>query len=138
MQSNRVTWKPPSHSAYKLNFDAAVLTSLDRFGCGAVLRNDKGEVMVAMSAKGLAVHFSEEVEFLACKKAIEFAMDVGFSELVIEGDNSNVTHAISSSKADQSLLGNVVRDIQQMLSELHWVSIGSTRRGGKKVAHVLA
>ena len=83
MQSNRDTQKPPSHSAYKLNFDAAMLTSLDRSSFGVVIRNDKGEVMAAMSAKGLAMHCSEEAELLACRKAIEFAMDVGFSELVI-------------------------------------------------------
>ena len=34
--------------------------------------------------------------------------------------------------------GNVVGDIQQMLRGLYWVSIDSTRRGGNKVAHVVA
>ena len=29
-------------------------------------------------------------------------------------------------------------DIQQLLSTLHWVDICGTRRGGNKVAHVLA
>ena len=137
MQSNRDVWKPPPHSAYKLNFDAAVFMGLDRFGVGAVIRNDKGEVMVAMSAKGPKKNCSKEVEMLACRKAIEFAMVAEFFELVIEGDNSNVMHAISSLKADKSFLGNVVGDIQQMICGLHWVNIDSTRRGGNKVAHVL-
>lgn len=39
---------------------------------------------------------------------------------------------------DQSLIGNVVGDIQQLICSLHWVNIGSMRRGGNKVAHVLA
>ena len=39
---------------------------------------------------------SEEAELLACRRAIEFAVDAGFSRLIIEGDNSNVIQAISS------------------------------------------
>ena len=46
-----------------------------------MIRNDKGEVMAAMVAKGPEVFCSEEAELLACRKAIEFVMDVGFSEL---------------------------------------------------------
>ena len=108
---------------------------LDRSGFGAVIRNDKGEVM---AAKGPYVFCSEEAKLLTCRKTIEFAMDAGFSKFIIEGDNSPVMHAISSPNVDQSLMGNVVGDIQQMIRGLHWVSIDFTRRGGNKVAHVLA
>ena len=40
--------------------------------------------------------------------------------------------AISSPNDDESLMGNVVGDIQQMLTGLNWGG------GGNKVAHVLA
>ena len=46
--------------------------------------------MAAMSTKGPSVSSSNEAELLACRKALEFATDAGFSELVIEGDNVNV------------------------------------------------
>ena len=68
-----------------------------------------------MVAKGLEVFYSKEVELLACRKAIEFAVDAGFSELVIEGDNNSAMTAISTLKIDQSLLGNVVGDIQHLI-----------------------
>ena len=100
---------------------------LDRSGFGAVIRNDKGEVM---AAKGPYVFCNEEAEFLTCRKTIEFAMDAGFSKFIIEGDNSPVMHAISSPNVDRSLIGNVVGDIQQMIRGLHWVSIDFTRGGG--------
>ena len=123
---------------YKLNFDVAVFFGLDRTRFEAVVRNDKGEVMATMSAKGPPVFCSEEVEFLACRKAIEFAMDAGFSKFIVEGDNSSVMQAISSPNEDELLMGNVVGDIQQMLRGLPWVNVEFTRRGGNKVAHVLA
>ena len=82
---------------YKLNFDAALFSDLGRTGYWAIVRNEKGEVMAAMTASGPDVHTSEEAKLLACRRAIEFAVDAGFSRLIIEGDNSNVIHAISSS-----------------------------------------
>ena len=56
--------------------------------------------MIAMAAKEPEVFCSEEAELLACRKAIEFVVDVGFSELVIEGDNSSAMKAISTLKTD--------------------------------------
>ena len=94
--------------------------------------------MAAMAAKGPEVFCSEEAELLACRKSIEFAVDVGFSEFVIEGDNSSAMSTISTLKLHQSLLGNVVRDIQHLIRNLHWVRIDCIRRGGNWVAHVLA
>lgn len=46
--------------------------------------------------------------------------------------------AISSSMADLSLLGNVVEDDNQLILDLHWINICCARRGGNRVAHVLA
>ena len=94
--------------------------------------------MAAMAAKGPKVFCSMEAELLACRKAIEFTVDAGFSELVIEGDNSSAMTTISTMKIDQSLLGNVVGDIQHLIRNLLWVRIDFVRRGGNRVAHVLA
>ena len=46
--------------------------------------------MVGMAARGEYVHNSDDAEALACRKALEFAMEAGFSTVIIEGDNSNV------------------------------------------------
>ena len=94
--------------------------------------------MAAMTTCGPAVQTSEEVELLACRRALEFAVDAGFYRLIIEGDNSNVTHAISSSTDNKSLLGNVVDDIRHLIRGLHWSAICCIRRSGNQVAHVLA
>ena len=36
------------------------------------------------------------------------------------------------------MLGNVIGDIQHLIRNLHWVSIECTKRGGNRVAHMLA
>ena len=94
--------------------------------------------MAATTANGLKVNTSEEVELLACRRALEFAVDAGFSRLIIEGDNSNVIQAISSPLENSSLFGNVVNDIRHLVWGLQWARMCCVRRGANKMAHVLA
>ena len=89
-----------------------------------------------MSIKGPSVSSREEVEALACRKAIEFAMEAGFSKLIIEGDNIAVMKVVASSSGGYLLLGHVFEDIQCSLYGLHLVSINCVRRGGNRVAHI--
>ena len=123
---------------YKLNFDAAVFTEQQSSGIGAIIRNAQGQVMAGMSAKGPYVRNSEEAEALACRQAVVFALEAGFSELVIEGDNSTVMKAISGLSYHNSLLGHVYEDICAYLNGMQLVSISCIKRGGNMVAHSLA
>ena len=43
-----------------------MFSDLGRTGYGAIIRSEKGEVMVAMTASGLMVRNSDEAEFFAC------------------------------------------------------------------------
>ena len=94
--------------------------------------------MAGMFAIGLKVDTSEEAELLTCRRSLEFAVDVGFTRLMIGGDNTNVMQAISSDVANYSFLGNVVDDIRHLISGLQWATTSKIRRVGNKVAHVLA
>ena len=131
------SWQPPPSSVYKLNFNATVFFGIQCSGFRAIIQNSYGEVMAAMSVKGPSVSSNEEAKALACRKAIEFAMETGFSELIIKGDN-NVVKAVAGSLGGYSLLGHVYEDIHCSLHGLHSVSISCVRRGGNKVAHILA
>ena len=46
--------------------------------------------MATMTTSGSKVSRSDEAEMLACRRAIEFAVDVSFSRLIIKGYNVNV------------------------------------------------
>ena len=81
-------------------------------GCGAVVRNEMGLVMVALSAKGSPIMDSEEAEGMACRKTMEFVVDAGFIEIILEGDNVNVMKAISSHSVNLSQLGLIYEDIR--------------------------
>ena len=131
-------WIPPPCLSYKLNFDAAIFQDGEASGFGVVIRNNGGEVMAALSARGPAVSDSEEAEVLACRKALEFAADSGFTELILEGDNSVVMNAISSSRMFQSRLGHLYFDVNCLAMGLPVLSLSCVARSANSVAHSLA
>ena len=51
--------------------------------------------MAIVSTKGGAMRDSEELEVMACRKTLEFAVDAGFMEVILEGDNALVMKTVS-------------------------------------------
>ena len=123
---------------YKVNFDAAVFADLEASGVGVVVRNDKGEVMASLAARGPPVRDSDEAETLACRRALEFAVEAGFSELILEGDNLTVMKSLISLKPNRSRLGHIVEEIQCILAGLRSFAVSFVKRSANTVAHALA
>ena len=131
-------WRPPLGLLYKLNFDAAIFSNMNSMGFGVVIRNNMGEVMAALLAKGLAVIDSEKAEVLACRRALEFAIDVGFTELEVEGDNVTVMRNLASLRPINSRLGKVYGDVWVLASGCRSLSFSWVNRNANSVAHSLA
>ena len=131
-------WHPPLDSSFKLNFDAAVFSELNCLGVGAMIRNEKGKVMAAMSARGPHVIDSIAAEVIACRRALEFACEAGFTDLVVEGDNLSVMKLLAASEPDHSWLGHIIQDIKWLTRSLRMVSFSYVRRAANSVAHGLA
>ena len=89
-------WESPVGSSYKINFDVAVFAEINASGVGVIVQNDKGEAMATLLACGPPMQDSEETEVLACQRALEFAVEAGFTKLVLKGDNSTVMESITS------------------------------------------
>ncbi|KAL0010846.1 hypothetical protein SO802_005954 [Lithocarpus litseifolius] len=123
-QNVGTSWQPPPQSVYKLNYDAAMFIDNASSGFGVVIRNFRGEVMAAMTAKGPAVQCSEEAELLACRKAMEFAIDAGFTVLIVEGDSVNAMRSIISVKENQSALGHVIEYVDDS-SDIEGIDLGT-------------
>ena len=136
--SGSCIWHAPPAEEFKLNFDAAVISEQHCLGFGAIIKNSSGEVMAGMSVKGPYVNSSEEAEVLACRGAVEFSREVGFSRVIIEGDCLYVRRTLSVSKKNSSLLGHIYEDIKFNLRGMQILSINWVKRGEKMVAHTLA
>ncbi|KAK9997673.1 hypothetical protein SO802_022359 [Lithocarpus litseifolius] len=91
----RQAWQPLQGEFFKLNFDGVCFDNGASSGYGAVIHNGNGEVMATISAKGGAVRDSEELEVMACRKALEFAINASFMDVILEGDNALVMETVS-------------------------------------------
>ena len=105
---------------------------------GVVICNAAREVMAALSTRGVAVNDSEEVEVVAYRSALEFAIDAGFSELIIEGDNATIMSAVSSSSPNWSRLGFIYDDVHCLATALRHIVFNCIRHSANPVAHSLA
>ena len=84
-QPSDEVWRPPPPMVYKLNFDATIFLGKEKSSIGAIIRNEKGEVMVGMFAIGPKVDTSEEAELHMCRRSLEFVVAAGFTTLMLEG-----------------------------------------------------
>ena len=132
------TWQPPQGSIFKLNFDGACFDDCAASSHGAVIRNEKGEVMAAIAVRGGAMRDSEKVEVMACRKALEFAINAGFTEIILEGDNAMVMKVISQVQQDLSRLGLIYEDIWCLAAGFRTITYNCVRRSANSVAHALA
>ena len=94
--------------------------------------------MVALSSKGPTMTDSEEAQVLACRKALEFVVEVGFFKLVIEVDNINVMQSITSQQINLSQLGYIYDDIRCIARGLRHVKIKSIRQSANNVGQSLS
>ena len=67
--------------------------------------------MATLAMKGEAVKDSEEVEVMACRKALGFAVDPSFMEIILEGDNALAMKTVSQAQPNLSRLGLIYEDI---------------------------
>ena len=131
-------WEPSVGSSYKINFDAAVFAEINASGVGVIVRNDKGEAMAMLSACGPPMQDSEEAKVLACRRALKFAIEARFIELVLKGDNNIVMESITSPQPNMSRLGHVYEDVKYIATSLRRLEVSFVKHSANTVAHALA
>ena len=132
------TWQPLQGNFFKLNFDGACFDEGAASGYGVVIRNEKGEVMASLAAKGGVVMDSEKVEVMACRKALEFVIDTGFMEIILEGDGALVMQMVSQVQPNLSQLGLIYENIWCLVAGFRSILTNFVRCTTNSVAHALA
>lgn len=59
-----------------------------------VIGDYKGDFFAGISKAGRRVESAEVAEFVAAREAISFAIEAGFRQVTLEGDNAAVINAI--------------------------------------------
>ena len=80
----------------KVNFDGVVFGDSNKSGVGVVIKDNNGDVLASFSEKIFQAYKAEETEALVALKALMFTHELGFQNVIIEGDVLGLIQALKS------------------------------------------
>lgn len=131
-------WRPPDSHCYKVNFDVAVFHELNRAGIGVIVRDCGGAALGAVSSSIPLAQSVANVEALACLRAVKFALEIGLTRVVFEGDSAIIIGALIQENSEVASYGNVLEDIRQHVGAFQFVVFSHTSRVCNSIADALA
>ena len=72
-----------------------VFRTYNQAGIGVIVWDWRGEAIGALSTSVLAAQSVVELEALACRRAVLFAVELGLQDVVFEGDSLQVIQALN-------------------------------------------
>ena len=133
-----VTWNPPSSSMLKVNVDGATTKHKNTVGIGSVIRDELGRVIAAMSRKIQAPLGPLEVEAKAFEAGFQLARDMGYQDIILEGDSLILVRALCGLSSPPSTIDSMVVGMQLLCLDFRTVYVSHVRRQGNKPTHILA
>ncbi|XP_075658783.1 uncharacterized protein LOC142628604 [Castanea sativa] len=91
-------WRAPQAGFVKVNFDGTIFEDSNKLGVGVVIKDSNGAVLASCSEQISQAYKAEETEVLAARKALSFAYELGFQNVIPEGDALSVIQALKSQK----------------------------------------
>jgi hypothetical protein len=83
-------WSPPPVGVIKVNWDASINVVKDWVGLGIIARDSNG---LCMGAKCITIRARTDpktAEFMATLQVVKFSKEVGFGDVIFEGDAAQV------------------------------------------------
>ncbi|XP_042973011.1 uncharacterized protein LOC122304814 [Carya illinoinensis] len=106
---------PPEQNMVKANWDAAFDAKARKVGVGVIIRNERGEVMVACHEQKLNVADPVTAECYAFRKAMDLCRDLYFDKVIFEGDAQVIINAVNVQVEDLSYVGSLVEELRRSL-----------------------
>ena len=137
-RSDPIHQKPPRSPYCKINFDGAIFQDLNMAGISVVIRNSDGQVIGTLSDKINLPASVNDVEALACRKAISFALELGVENVVLERDSETIIQALNADSTCASSFGHIIKDIRVLALDFDSICFSHVKRQGNTVANSLA
>ncbi|XP_034594752.1 uncharacterized protein [Setaria viridis] len=118
------SWHPPEEGWVKVNSDGTFEVRT-RNGSGvAVVRDHLGQVQAAQARWQGQVDDALMVEALAARDGLELAHELGYTQVILEMDNSTLVNALKVTMADRSRIAGLWHDIRELDLFLHFKCVG--------------
>ena len=131
-------WRPPEQGIYKVNFDATIFKASNSAGVGVIILDWGGQAIGALSMSMPLANSAPDMEALACRRAVQFAVDLSLHRVIFQGDSAIVINAVSQENAALSSYGFIVKDILSLISSFLSFEFVHVPRSGNIVADALA
>ncbi|XP_075668938.1 uncharacterized protein LOC142638757 [Castanea sativa] len=97
-----------------------------------------GEAIGALTMPIPLANSVAAMEALACRRAVHFVREIGFKDVVFEGDFAVVIQAITQGNSDNLELGHIIDDIRILATDFNSSQFCHVKRNCNVVANALA
>ena len=129
---------PPPLGSFKVNVDGALFSKTKQSGVGVMVRDEKGNVIAAMSRK---LDFPLEVletKAKALEIGVNFAKEVGLRDVVFKGDSQLIINAVHSFGEAAASVQNIIHGVLRNAQCFRTFDFLHIKRQGNAPAHLLA
>ncbi|XVF29293.1 hypothetical protein REPUB_Repub15cG0108600 [Reevesia pubescens] len=134
----RNKWAPPPMNFVKVNFDVSLQEQQRCCGIGVVTRNHVGQIVAVGALRMEYVTTAFLAEAIAVMTALEFASDLGFHFIILEGDSLCVVKNLQVNEQNLSSIGPVIEERRFKFVLFHKCCVGHVLRSGNMAAHTVA
>ena len=79
-----------------------------------------------------------QVEALVVWRATEFALEIGITTTILEGDSETIVKELMEPNPSLALHGHLIQDVKSLRNSFNSLNFTHVRREGNNVAHALA
>ena len=133
-----IRWVATHVNFFKVNFDASWSKVDCNVRIGVVVRDHKGEFYAAMSKVGVRVDSAEVAELVVAREVLVFAIEVGFLDTMLEGDNMVVMQSLRSNIDGLASGGTILTDMINLRALCNILYFSFVKGEGNSVAHSFA
>ena len=105
---------------------------------GVIVRDNCGEPIGALSMPINLGQSVAKMETLARQRAVQFAIEIGLTRVIVEGDSAVVIEALLLGSGQLASYGNILDDILVQAAVFQFVDFSHTSRVCNSVADALA
>lgn len=131
-------WEKPYGDMVKINFDCAYDGGSHKSTLGIVAKNVKGVVLCSRSELHDDVLSAFAAEAIACRKAVEMGLELGWADIIVEGDLLTTMKKCIAKTQDKSVIGAYIRNIKQISGRMMAVRFRCVPRLANGLANIIA
>ncbi|XP_021621451.1 uncharacterized protein LOC110621477 [Manihot esculenta] len=136
VHQSQLSWQPSPLGFIKLNFDAAWDKNSNSGATAVIVRNPSGSVIDWCCRSWASISDPLQFESIACREALLFAKNRGFSRSIIEGDSLITVQACRGNPVPLSIQ-DIISDSLDIAKSFQFISFSWVRRTYNQASHLL-